>query len=257
MSQLAPCVWLANQYSRTALDVECFRSAATARTSANARKTSCASPWNGPGETALLQKGRSLACANSVALAESTCSGGMSTSLAAMRSTAAHSLLRARLMVTRSGAKCRRISGEAESSWVKGLLVGAEEEGPARNAAPRSAKRTPAMAESSEARWRFGAWCTVDGVGALLGGEVSWSPAVEPHAKESSAPALKAEAAERVPESCNAESRAQSYKAAQRLKAVSVRPANCSTLAQAESKAPSIEGSKKVFLAKALTRSKE
>ncbi len=46
----------------------------------------------------------------------------------------------------------------------------------------------------------------------------------------------------------DAESRERSDKAAPRLNAVAVLPANCSTLAQAVSKAPSIDWSKKVFL---------
>ncbi len=56
-----------------------------------------------------------------------------------------------------------------------------EEEGPTRNAAQRSAKQSSAVAESSEARGRFEAWCTVNGVGRV----VPWSIAAAPQAMDS------------------------------------------------------------------------
>ena len=100
------------------------------------------------------------------------------------------------------------------------------------------------VAESSEARGRFEAWCTVDGVE----GVVPWSIGAAPQATVSSPP--KTEAEKREPVYSDAESRERSDKVAQRLNAVAVRQANSSTLAQAVSKAPLIGWSKKVFLFK-------
>ncbi len=98
------------------------------------------------------------------------------------------------------------------------------------------------VAESSEARGRFEAWCTVDGVEGI----VPWSVGAAPQATVSSPP--KTEEEKREPVYSDAESRERSDKVALRLNAVAVRPAKCSTLEQAVSKAPSIDWSKKVFL---------